>query len=629
MRKIFCFILLGYMLFASQAIAQLPDPIISYSFENGATDDSGKYTGILMGNAQIAKMSDGNNALYTAAGYMDMSASMGQSVAAQLTDTYTITVDFCIQDNNNLSQFCWLYALGNGTSKYIGLINRAGGNDWYYEIKNGTAYSTTSSKSISNGTWHNVTIVQSSTQNILYIDGDRITSTAISLKPSAFASSITECYLGKSVYPSDALMKNTFIDNFCIYNQAFSSTQVQGIYQQTATLKTGCDNLPKEPIAYYWENTGNPLVKHKFSCDPAAMVKGDTLFIYSGEDATGNLSFYDIKKWCCFATTDMKHFWEYDTPLWATDFSWNSGKYAYAGHVTERNGKYYWYTSTNTTGIGVAVSDKPWGPFKDALGRPLLTNNDSPGLGHSWRCIDPAVLIDDDGQAWLYWGNGAVWYCKLNEDMISYDASYGIRTMTITGNSDFPYTEAPWMHKYNGKYYLSYAIGFPEYIAYAVSDSPSGPFEYQGILNEIAGNSNTNHQSILEFKGQWYFIYHNGAKQDGGGSYSRSVCIDTLSYDEEGRMLPIKMTTRGVDMIELPDADAIKEIEANEETAPFEIENNGNTILIKGDTPQYNMVNLSGQVVLNGTGNSVDIRNLSKGIYIISNGQESRKFLKN
>lgn len=108
------------------------------------------------------------------------------------------------------------------------------------------------------------------------------------------------------------------------------------------------------------------------------------------------------------------------------------------------------------------------------------------------------------------------------------------------------FTEAPWIHKCGDWYYLSYASGFPEKICYAMSRSITGPWEYKGILNEIAGNSNTNHQAIIEFKGDWYFIYHNGGINTAGGSFRRSVCIDRLYYNEDGTMKRIQMTTEGV-----------------------------------------------------------------------------------
>ena len=109
---------------------------------------------------------------------------------------------------------------------------------------------------------------------------------------------------------------------------------------------------------------------------------------------------------------------------------------------------------------------------------------------------------------------------------------------------DLPaYTEAPWIHKRNGWYYLSYASGFPEKIVYAMSKSIDGPWEYKGILNEIAGNSNTNHQAIINFKGKDYFIYHNGAVSTQGGSFIRSVCIDHFYYNTDGTIKRVIMTS--------------------------------------------------------------------------------------
>ncbi len=113
----------------------------------------------------------------------------------------------------------------------------------------------------------------------------------------------------------------------------------------------------------------------------------------------------------------------------------------------------------------------------------------------------------------------------------------------------FKFAEAPWIHQYKGRYYLSYATGFPEKIAYATADHIEVPYHYEGILNEIAGNSNTNHEAIVQFKDKWYFIYHNGAIQNNGGSYSRSVCIDRLYYSSDGKMKRMIMTTEGAEAV--------------------------------------------------------------------------------
>jgi beta-xylosidase len=157
----------------------------------------------------------------------------------------------------------------------------------------------------------------------------------------------------------------------------------------------------------------------------------------------------------------------------------------------------------------------------------------------TWDDIDPSVLIDDNGQAYLFWGNTNCYYAKLKPNMTELDGP--VQNIKLPA-----FTEAPWIHKRNGWYYLSYAYQFPEKIAYAMSRSINGPWEYKGILNEVAGNSNTNHQSIIDFKGTSYFIYHNGALPTDGGSFRRSVCIDYLFYNSDGTMKRIVMTTEGI-----------------------------------------------------------------------------------
>lgn len=292
---------------------------------------------------------------------------------------------------------------------------------------------------------------------------------------------------------------------------------------------------------FHFKSNGNPIITHKYTCDPATMVEGDTLWLYTGHDFEGGQKGYNLKDWCVFSTTDLVNWTEYPTPLKITDFSWDKTNAAYAAHVVKRNGKYYWYISTNGSGIGVAVADRPEGPFKDVLGKPLLTTSDCFASTHSWVCIDPAVFIDDDGQAWIFWGNRECYYAKLKENMIEIDGEIK--------NIDFPnfnFTEAPWIHKYNGKYYLTYATEFPEKIAYAMADFIEGPYEYKGLLTEIAGNSNTTHPATIEFKGQWYFFYHNGGINTDGGSYSRSVCVEYMQHNPDGTIKKIEMTTEGV-----------------------------------------------------------------------------------
>lgn len=291
---------------------------------------------------------------------------------------------------------------------------------------------------------------------------------------------------------------------------------------------------------YRWNATQNPIVTHKHTADPAALVKGDTLFLYTGVDFAGNQNGYKMHEWALFTTTDMRTWTEHKSPLHVDEFKWQNSHAAYAGHVAEKDGKYYFYVSTNWCGIGVAVADSPYGPFKDAIEKPLLTNANCPGTDHSWACIDPAIYQDEEGNAWIYWGNRRCFMAKLKSNMIEIDGE--VKDITPAGSN---FTEAPWLHKHNGKYYLTFAQGWPEKLGYAVSDSPEGPFEYKGIFSEIAGNSNTTHPSIVEFKGKTILFTHNGGLH-AGTSYSRSVCAQELKYDKEGNILKCDITTDGV-----------------------------------------------------------------------------------
>ncbi len=295
-------------------------------------------------------------------------------------------------------------------------------------------------------------------------------------------------------------------------------------------------------LTHKFESNGNPIIRDKHTADPAVLVEGDTLWLFAGHDARGNQNNYVMKDWLLYSTTDMRHWTEHPSPLRIDDFKWAVSHQAYAGQVARgKDGRYYWYVSTNWCGIGVAVSDKITGPYKDALGKPLLTNKDCFASNHNWACIDPTILIDDDGTPYIIWGNRHCYYAKLKDNMIEIDGD--------VHQIDLPhFTEAPWIHKYNGKYYLSYASEWPEKIAYAVADHIGGPYTPMGIISEIAGNSNTTHPAIVQFKGQWLFFSHNGGLHD-GGSFSRSIISEPMRYDAQGHILPIPATAEGVGLI--------------------------------------------------------------------------------
>lgn len=294
----------------------------------------------------------------------------------------------------------------------------------------------------------------------------------------------------------------------------------------------------------------NPVFDHVFTADPAAMVHGDTVYLFTGHDeAPHNDKFFEMHDWLLFSSKDMKTWQAHGAVLKATDFTWAKGD-AWAAHAIERNGKFYFYTTVRHKddkpgfAVGVAVADSPLGPYKDAIGKALITNEMTTQTKNDWDDIDPAAFIDDDGQAYLFFGNSVPKYVKLKANMTELDGE-----IKVIDLKDF--TEALWLHKKDKTYYLSYACEFPEKICYATSQSIHGPWQYGGILNEIAGNSETNHQSIIEFKGQSYFIYHTGAlpPKDGkpsGGRFRRSVAIDLLHYNPDGSLKRVIMTSEGI-----------------------------------------------------------------------------------
>ncbi|MFV0290251.1 MAG: glycoside hydrolase family 43 protein [Mangrovibacterium sp.] len=292
-------------------------------------------------------------------------------------------------------------------------------------------------------------------------------------------------------------------------------------------------------------HVNNPIIRDKYTADPSVLVHNDTVYLYAGHDeAPARSEFYKMDEWLVYSSTDLVNWTEHSSPLKPSDFEWAAHS-AWASDVVERDDKFYWYATVEHgsipgKSIGVAVSDSPTGPFKDAIGAALISNDMT--TEHTqimWDDIDPIVFIDNNKQAYIYWGNTVCYWAKLKDNMIELDGE--IHTI------DLPhYTEAPYIHKRGEWYYLSYAYQFPEKTAYAMSKSIEGPWEHVGILNELAGNSNTNHQAIVEYQKNWYYIYHTGALQPDGGSYRRSVCIDRLYYNSDSTLQRILMTSEGI-----------------------------------------------------------------------------------
>lgn len=211
------------------------------------------------------------------------------------------------------------------------------------------------------------------------------------------------------------------------------------------------------------QNINLPIIQTKYTADPAPYVHNDTVYLYTTHDEDGAEGFL-MKDWLLYTSTDMVNWQDRGAVASLKDFKWFKGENgAWAEQVIERNGKWYMYCPIHGHGIGVLVADSPYGPFKDPLGKPLAWEGD-------WFDIDPTVWIDDDNQAYMYWGNPELKAVKLNEDMISYTDSI----MHFPKIQD--YQEGPWFWKRNGNYYLAFASTCcPEGIGYAMSKNPLGP----------------------------------------------------------------------------------------------------------------------------------------------------------
>ena len=300
----------------------------------------------------------------------------------------------------------------------------------------------------------------------------------------------------------------------------------------------------------------NPFVQTWCTSDPAPMVHNGRMYVYTGHDED-NADFFWMQEWRVYSTDDMVNWLDHGSPLALESFSWADDR-AWASQCVERDGKFYWYICahskiSNGMAIGVAVSDTPTGPFRDAIGKPLFENG-------SWDHIDPTVLIDDDGQAWLMWGNPQCYYLKLNRDMISYSGELGLLDMTeeafggpIMSKREKgkkykdSYVEGPWLTKRNGTYQLLYAAGgVPEHIAYSTASSPTGPWKYAGEIMPLSDTKSfTNHCGVADYKGHSYFFYHTGKLPNGGG-FGRSVAVEEFKYNADGSFPTILPTDEGV-----------------------------------------------------------------------------------
>ncbi|QGZ42917.1 family 43 glycosylhydrolase [Pseudoduganella flava] len=285
----------------------------------------------------------------------------------------------------------------------------------------------------------------------------------------------------------------------------------------------------------------NPIVTDIFTADPTVLVDGPRLYLYTGRDETRDgEQGYKMHEWRVYSTCDMAHWQDHGVAATYRVFAWAKGD-AFAADVVKHQGKYYLYAPVKHAGIkgmaiGVAVADAPTGPFTDARGTALVTNDMTRETPNDWDDIDPAVFVDDDGQAYLYFGNKVLKYAKLKPNMI--ELAGPIQTVGL-----FNFEEAPYLHKRGGVYYLSYASGLPEVIAYATGPSPTGPWTYRGVIMDKNKVTHTIHQAFAHFNGKSYLFYHNEALSN--ADFRRSVAVEEFSYGPAGEIPFVRQTTAG------------------------------------------------------------------------------------
>lgn len=286
----------------------------------------------------------------------------------------------------------------------------------------------------------------------------------------------------------------------------------------------------------------NPVFTHLYTADPSAHVwKGDNrLWLYTSHDEPGTNSHYTMSDYHVFSTTDLVNWVDYGRVLHFKDVSW-AENHAWAIDAVQYRNKFYLVYCMKEKGSGIfrtgmAISDKPQGPFED-IGYIK---------GVDWG-QDPSLFIDDDGKPYLFWGCGGKGYgAELNDDLMSIKSE----TMVELTSQLKDVFEGLWCHKYNGKYYMTYpglpGGEWPEVMYYAIADKPLGPYEFQGeYIGKFDGQAGTNHGSVIKYGDKWLAFYHSSWLSE-GNSTCRSVMMDYLEYDKDGKIKKIIPTEKGL-----------------------------------------------------------------------------------
>ncbi|MCR5697033.1 MAG: family 43 glycosylhydrolase [Marinilabiliaceae bacterium] len=312
-------------------------------------------------------------------------------------------------------------------------------------------------------------------------------------------------------------------------------------------------------------NAQNPIIHNQFCADPTARVFNGRLYLYPSHDIIPpqplpqgvRADWFCMEDYHVFSSDNLVDWTDHGVILNQKDVPWgNPGAYSmWAPDCVERNGKYYFYypdapKEGRGFSIGVAIADKPEGPFT-----PMASNIE--GVNG----IDPCVLLASDGNAYLFWGPGLCAKLKDNMTEIADDTptetfKFGEREFTMRGVNCLKglpnrQAEGPFAFEYNGNYYLTYPYvrENTEVLGYAMSKNPMGPYEYKGII--MAEHPNgcwTNHHSIVNFKGQWYIFYHQNDYSPENDK-RRSVRIEKLAFNADGTIQEVKPTLRGVGIV--------------------------------------------------------------------------------
>ena len=295
-----------------------------------------------------------------------------------------------------------------------------------------------------------------------------------------------------------------------------------------------------------------PIASHRYLADPSCLVTDDRVYIYcSNDDESPVEGSYNIPNVICVSTSDLKNWCDHGSVFRAADATtW--AKKTWAPAAIERDGKFFLYFGNGGANIGVAVSEHPTGPFVDALGKPLITHG-TPGVqpAKEMWLFDPGVFVDDDGQAYIYFGGNGddnVRGAKLGRDMISLDGD--VQKMNAKN-----FFEAAWVFKRDGTYFFTYSTtpraGMR--IDYMTSNHPIQDYTYAGIVaDQPPINNNNNHSSQFRFKDHWYHVYHNRvvAKQAGiPTGFRRNLAIEEMHFDDAGTIAKVAYTENGVSQL--------------------------------------------------------------------------------